>query len=393
MGKLTDIKIKNIETEQKPKKYSDGEGLFLYVTKSGKYFRYSYRFAKKQKTLSIGVYPKISLKKARNKHQNARELLEQGIDPGQLKKIKKEANIQVEKNTFGQLTLEWFSKQTWADSTKAKQEIRIKKEILPFLGDRPAKKITPTEILNILIQIQDRGTIDTAHRVKQIISRVFRYGISKEVVDSDPCRDLSEALTTYKSIGFSAITTPKKVGGLLRTIDTYTGSAVVRAALKLAPLVFLRPGELRQGEWKEISFDEKLWRIPGPRMKARQPHIVPLSRQALDILKTIQLVSGSDKYIFPSLRTKERPISDNSLNGALRRLDISKEEHTMHGFRKTASTLLHEQGYKTEHIEMQLAHKDPNIIRGIYNHAQYLPQRKKMMQKWADYLDKLKNNK
>lgn len=395
MGKLSAVQIKNIQPEKKLVKYSDGDGLFLHVTTKGQmYWRYHYRYNSKQKTLALGVYPQITLKQARLDHQEARAKLIDGIDPALLRKTTKRAKTAAAENTFGALAWEWFTKQQWTDGHRKKQEGRLNNDVLPFIGDMPADEITGRDVLDVCLRIESRGVIDGAHRVKTIISQIFRYAIAKGVIYSDPARDLRGALTPYVSKNMATITDPDEVGGLLRSISGYKGDFVTRAALNLAPLTFVRPGELRHAEWSEIDFAESLWRIPPEKMKKKRIHIVPLARQAMATIKEIQPVTqGKSKYLFPSVRTADRPMSENTINGALRRMGYTKEEITGHGFRGMASTLLHEQGYDTNIIEMQLAHKDPDAVRGAYNHAKYLPKRIEMMQAWADYLDKLKNKK
>ncbi|MCP3944916.1 MAG: tyrosine-type recombinase/integrase [Desulfobacteraceae bacterium] len=391
MGKLTAQKIKNLTPGTKAQKFFDGEGLYLLLNKSGKYWRYKYRFHKKEKTLALGTYPTTSLKEARERHQEARKQLDTDVDPGLLKKIQKESNYQINKNTFSEMAWEWFSKQEWADSHRIKQRGRLENDVIPYLGRRPPKEITAKEILTVCKRVESRGAIDGAHRIKTICSQIFRYGIAKGDIDSDPCRDLRKALTSYTPKNMAAITNPVEVGELMRAIDGYKGSDITRTALRLAPLLFVRPGELRQAEWSEFDLKKAMWRIPAEKMKMKKKHLVPLSKQALACVKEIEPLTSHGKYLFPSVRTASRPMSDNTINAALRRMGYTKEEITGHGFRSTASTLLHEAGWDSNIVESQLAHKDENQVRGAYNHASYLLQRIKMMQDWADYLDKLKN--
>ena len=392
MGKLTDTKIKSLTFKGKSKKYSDGGGLHLLVNTSGKYWRYSYRFGKKQKTLAIGVYPTISLKEARKSHQNAKDFLEQGIDPCRTKKTKKTLSENV--ISFEMILKEWqaLNEKRWSLATTEKRRQVIERDILPWLKDIPIRNIEPPEILSVLKRIEERGSHYTTREAKSIISRTFCYGIAKGACRSDPSRDLSEALTPFKKGHLAAITEPKAVSKLLRDIDDCKASFVVKIALQLIPYTLLRPGEFRFGKWSEISFNEALWRIPGVRMKGRQDHIVPLSKQAVTKLKELYPLTKKRAFIFPGQRDKRKPISENTLSKVLRRIGYRKEEHCPHGFRKTASTLLNERDWKEDHIEMQLAHKDSNEIRGTYNHAKWLSQRIKMMQFYADYLDKIKQN-
>ena len=391
MGTLTDIKIKNIQPGAKAQKYSDGEGLHLFVTTKGqKYWRYSYRYQRKQKTLSLGVYPALSLKEARLKHQEAKKTLNEGEDPGFKKKIDKAIKHDPADNSFESVAREWISKQKWSANYLEKQETRLKKDILPYLGDRPIDQIIAREVLIVCRKVEDRGAIETAHRVKQICSQVFRYALGLSLVDSDPARDLKTVLTPVETKHMAAITDPKEVGGLMRAIYGFTGTPVVRAVLIFSAYTFPRPTEIRHAEWSEIDFDEKVWRIPPEKMKMRRRHIVPLSWQAIEILREIQPLTGDGKYIFPGMRGKGTVISENTVNAALRRLGFTQDEQTHHGLRGTASTLLHEQGWKSEVIEKQLSHEDSNEVRNAYNHAKYLDERNEMMQAWADYLDRLK---
>lgn len=391
MGTLTDKGIKSIKPGPKPQKLSDGEGLHLYVTTKGqKYWRYNYRFQKKQKTLSLGVYPAVTLKEARQKHQDAKKILAEGEDPGFKKKIEKAIRTGLADNSFEAVAMEWSGKQNWSNNYRKKQETRLTKDILPYLGDRIIDQITAKEVLIVCKRVEERGAIETAHRIKQICSLVFRYALGLGLVDSDPGRDLKNALTPIKTKHMAALTDPKEIGGLMRAIHGFTGTPIVGAALIFSAYTFPRPIEIRHAEWSEIDFDEKLWRIPPEKMKMRRRHIVPLSRQAIETLKEIQPLSGDGKYIFPGMRGKGSVISENTVNAALRRLGFTQSEQTHHGFRGTASTLLHEQGWDSKVVEMQLSHVDSNDVRRAYNHAKYLPQRTKMMQAWADYLDGLK---
>jgi len=392
MGKLT---AKHVQAAKLPLgksqvKISDGGGLCLLVNKSGRYWRYNYRFGGKQRTLALGSYPEMSLKQARDKHHEARIKLDEGMDPGYEKKLAKAARNAAYENSFGSLAEEWISKQNWTHGHQRTVQSRLDRDVLPYLKDRPVSDITAREVLILCQRVESRGAIESAHRIKTICSQVFRFCIASGLIHSDPARDLRGALTPTKAKHMSAITDPKEVGGLMRAIQDYKGTAVTRAALNLAPLVFVRPGELRQAEWDEIDFDRKIWTIPPEKMKGRVKHVVPLSRQALEIITDLKPKTSCGKYLFPSPRTASRPMSNNAILSALRRMGFGKEEMSGHGFRGMASTLLHELGWKTELIEMQLAHKDQNAVRAAYNHARYLPERTEMLQAWADYLDNLK---
>nr|WP_320193596.1 integrase arm-type DNA-binding domain-containing protein [uncultured Desulfobacter sp.] len=390
MGKLTKKQVEHAKPRAKQWKLTDGQGMYLLITKTGKYWRYDYRFLNKRKTLALGVFPDITLKQARSSHQKARDLLNDGIDPSQHKKTVKVALLESSENSFGALSQEWQARQKWTEGHRRTVISRLERDILPYLKDRPVSEITAREVLTVCRRVEERGAIESAHRIKTIISQIMRYCVAKEIVDGDPCRDLKGALTPTASKNMAAITDPQEVGGLMRAIDGYQGNEVTRAALKLAPLVFVRPGELRHAEWSEIDFDRRLWIIPPEKMKGRIKHMVPLSNQAFKIISELHPKTGGGRYLFPSIRTSERPMSDNAVLSALRRMGYSKEQMVGHGFRAMASTNLYELGWRSELVEMQLGHKDPNEVRASYNHAKYLQERIEMMQAWADYLDGLK---
>jgi len=388
---LSDTAIRNAKPKEKPYKIADGKGLYLLVTKSGRYFRFDYRFGGKRLTLALGVYPDMSLKAAREKHREARQLLANGVDPGQFKKAIKNMDKTRAANSFEAVSREWFSKKSpvWAKSHSLKIIARLEQDIFPWLGGKPITEVTAPDLLAALHRIESRGAVDTAHRAKQTCSQIFRYAIATGRADRDPAADLRGALQSINKQHFPTITEPSKMGALLRNMNDYSGSFVVKCALKLAPLTFVRPGELRHAEWNEIDMDQAEWRIPAAKMKMKTTHIIPLSRQALQILKDLHPLTGSGKYLFPSVRTTDRPMSENTVNGALRRLGYTKEEMTGHGFRGMASTSLHELGWPSDIIERQLAHGERNQVKAAYNHAEYLPDRRHMMQAWADYLDSL----
>ena len=390
MGKLTAQKVKTAKQELKQYKLTDGEGLYLLVKKVGKYWRFDYRYLGKRKTLALGVYPEISLKEARERHQEARKLLDRDTDPALHRQIQKSIKIESARNSFSVFAAEWAAKQNWTDGHRRTVISRLERDILPYLGTRPVSEITAREVLIVCRRVESRGAIESAHRIKTIIGQVMRYCVSLEMVDGDPTRDLKGALTPTTSKNMAAITKPEEIGGLMRSIEAYKGTPVTRAALQMAALTFVRPGELRHAEWSEIDFDRKLWIIPPEKMKGRVKHMVPLSRQAYEILQDLKPKTGAGLYVFPSPRTASRPMSENAVLSALRRMGYSKEDMVGHGFRSMASTNLYELGWKSELVEMQLAHKDPNEVRASYNHAKYLPERIQMMQEWADYLDELK---
>ena len=389
---LTDTKIRTIKSTAKPQKLFDGGGLFLLVTPTGgKLWRLKYRFGGTEKLLALGTYPQISLAEARQKREQASILVAQGVDPSDTKKAQKVAETQ-ETETFEVIAREWYAKfaPSWAPSHANKIIRRLELYVFPWLGSRPIKSITAQELLAVLRRIEAKGILETAHRTQQNCSKVFRYGVATGRAERDPTADLRGAIPPANGKHMATITDPKEIAGLLRSIDDYRGGIVTRCALQLAPLVFVRPGELRHAEWAEINFETAEWRIPAEKMKAGVLHIVPLSRQALDILREIQPLTGHGQYVFPSPRTDSRPMSSNAVLSALRRMGYAKEEMSGHGFRSMASTLLNEQGWNRDAIERQLAHAERNSVRAAYNYAEFMPERKKMMQGWGDYLEEIK---
>lgn len=394
--KLTDTYLRALKANGKVQKYSDGGGLYLHVSPTGgKLWRMGYRFEGKQKTLSFGKYPAVSLKDARNRRDEAKDLLAAGIDPGARKKAVKAAIKAETMNSFEVVAREWFEryKDSWVDHHGKKILARLENDIFPLIGGKAIGAVTAPELLEALRRIEARGAVETAHRALQNCGQIFRYAIATGRAERDTAADLRGALSPVKSTNFASITEPKDIGVLLREIDAYPGNMIVRAALRMAPYVFVRPGELRRAEWKEFNLDAAEWRIPALKMKMRQVHIVPLARQVMEILRELQPYTGHGQYLFPSVRTAQRPISDVTLLAALRRMGFTKEEMTVHGFRALASTLLNEQGYNRDWIERQLAHGERNSIRAAYNYAEYLPERRRMMQEWADYLDGLREGK
>jgi len=391
---LTDIAIRNAKPQAKQYKLYDEKGMYVLIKKAGKYFHLDYRFQGKRKTISLGVYPNVKLSEAREERDKAKKMIANGIDPSQSRKAHKELGFEKAGNSFEFVAREWHAKYShnWAASHAKKIIRRFELYIFPWLGSRPIADITPPELLAVLRKLENRGVLETAHRAQQNCGQVFRYAIATGRAERDPSADLRGALAPVKHGRMATITEPKKVGELLRAIDGYEGTLVAKCALNLAPLVFVRPGELRHAEWDEIDLDNAKWRIPAKKMKMKDPHIVPLSKQAVAILKEIQPLTGQGRYVFPSIRTTMRPMSENTILAALRRMGYAKDEMSGHGFRAMASTLLHEQGWQSDVIERQLAHAERNSIKAAYNHAQHLPERRKMMQAWADYLDKLKEN-
>ena len=394
---LNDTFIKNSTKHSgKPSgdKYTDGGGMYLLVSAAGKYWRMNYRFAGKRKTLALGVYPAVSLAYARKCRDKAREQLAKDIDPSTAKRDDRQAKADLAANTFELVARTWLKKTAAKRKGVTQDRIRtlLEHDVFPFIGSLPIHTIGPRDVLDRAVRkIEARGSIDTAHRAKQICGQIFRYAVAVGLAERDVTVDLRGALAEIPKAHFSAITEPKQAGDLMRSIFDYTGHPSTVAALKLSPLVFVRPGELRTAEWAEIDLEAAEWRIPGSKMKMKVDHIVPLSTQAVEILRSIHPISGHGRYVFPSLRTGERPMSDNTINAALRGLGYSKDTHTAHGFRAMARTILDEVlGERVDFIEHQLAHtvKDPNGR--AYNRTAHLPARRGMMQRWANYLDKLR---
>lgn len=389
---LTDAKIKTEKAGDKAIKLFDGGGLFLLVSPAGgKLWRFKYRFGGMHKLLSLGKYPQISLEEARERREQAKKLLANGTDPGAVKQAQKTQTVQ-EKETFEVVAREWFYKfkSTWAESHSSRVISRLEQNVFPYIGHLPIAKIEAPEILAVLRRLESRNVLHSAHIIRGIVGQVFRYAVACGYTKRDPTSDLRGAMPPAKTINRAAITDPGRAGDLLRAIDSYRGSFVVQCALKIAPLVFVRPGELRKAEWAEIDLEHALWNIPAEKMKMKQAHIVPLSTQALTILKEIHPLTGSGKHVFPG-RTSDRPMSDNAILAALRNMGFEKTEMTGHGFRAMARTMLDEVLHEPIHlIEHQLAHTVKDPLGRAYNRTSHLPERNAMMQRWADYLDGLK---
>ena len=390
---LTDAKIRAAKPGEKALKLFDGGGLYLEVAPAGgKWWRLKYRFEGKEKRISLGVYPAVGLKDARQRRDEAKEQLAQGIDPSANRRAVKAA-VQAEvTDSFEVVAREWFDKykDSWVPHHSSKIIARLENDIFPLIGGKAVASVTAPELLEPLRRIEARGAIETAHRVLQNCGQVFRYAIATGRAERDPAADLRGALSPVKAKSMATITEPKTIGALLRNLDAYNGNLIVRAALRLAPYVFVRPGELQRAEWTEFDPDAAEWCIPASKMKMRQVHIVPLARQVVSILEDLRQYTGNGRFLFPSMRANSAPISNMTLLAALRRLGYDKETMTVHGFRSMASTLLNEQGYNRDWIERQLAHGERNSVRAAYNYAEYLPERRKMMQEWADYLDGLR---
>ena len=393
---LTDTFVKNVKHSGAASgdKYTDGRAMYLLVNAVGKYWRMNYRFADKRKTLALGVYPDVGLAKARARRDKAREQLADDTDPATAKREEKQAQADAAANTFEAVARVWLTKTASkrAEVTQSRITTLLEKDVFPFIGSMPISTIKPRDVLDKAVRkIEARGSIDTAHRAKQICGQIFRYAVAVGLAERDVTTDLRGALAAIPESHFAAITEPKQAGELMRSIFDYTGHPCTVAALKLTPLVFVRPGELRTAEWAEVDLDAAEWRIPASKMKMKVDHLVPLSMQAVALLRSMQPITGHGRYVCPSLRTGERPMSDNTINAALRGLGYSKEVHTAHGFRALARTIMDEVlGERVDLIEHQLAHavKDPNGR--AYNRTAHLPARRVMMQNWANYLDKLR---
>lgn len=388
---LSESAIRAAKPTGKLYKRFDQRGLYLAVTAAGtKVWRMQCWFGGVEKCLSFGRYPDLSLKRAREKRDEAHRLLADGIDPSARKRAEKLAQA----DTFAALAAEWLDLQRKKFSAKTleKAEWTFRDLLHPFIGSMPIRRITPADLLQVFRRLESRGKHETAHRTKQRASQVFRFAVATGRAERDPTVDLRGALAPIVVTNHAAITDPVKVGELLRAIDAYNGQPATQAAFKLAPLLFVRPGELRAARWEEFALDgtEPEWRIPAERMKMGELHIVPLAPQAAAVLSDLRQLTGPDGYVFPALTDSNRPMSENALTAALRRMGYSGDEMTWHGFRTIASTLLNEQGWHPDLIELQLAHAERNSVRAAYNKAQRIPERRKMMQSWANYLDGLK---
>lgn len=392
---LNDVAVRQAKPAEKARKLADERGLYLLIQPTGgKLWRLDYRFDGKRKTLALGAYPDVSLAAARKGRDQARELLAAGTDPGAARKADKASRAEAVANSFEVIAREWHKMKSaaWTESTRVKQLAVLQNDLLPWLGARPIAEITAPELLVTLRRIEARGAVDSAHRAKQICGQVFRYGIATGRAERNPAADLLGALAPVSKKHFAAITEQEQVGPLLRAIDGYKGSHIVRCALRLAPMLFVRPGELRQAEWSEIDLEQGEWRIPAEKMKKRRDFIVPLARQAVEILRDLEPFTGHGRFVFQGVRDHGKPMSENTVNNALRRMGYdTRTEITGHGFRAMARTILHETlGIDAAVIEHQLAHQVPDILGGAYNRTKFLPQRKAMMQAWADYLDRLR---
>jgi len=392
---LSNLLINKTKPQAKTVRLSDGRGMYLEISPTGgKWWRFKYRLDGKEKRISLGVYPDVGLADARDKREEARRLVAAGIDPTEHRKAAKVALVESTENTFEAIAREWFGlfSKPWAPGHSDKIIRRLELNVFPWIGTRTIKAITAPELLAVLRRIESRGANETAHRALQVCGRVFRFAVATGRAERDPTRDLSGALAPTKEKHLATITDPEEVGALLRAIDSYEGAWITRCALRLAPLVFVRPGELRQAQWAEFDFEKSEWRIPATRMKMRVQHIVPMSTQAIAVLRDLQPLTGRFAFAFPGVRSRFRPMSENTITAALRRMGYSGQDMTGHGFRSMASTLLNEQGWNRDAIERQLAHGERDAVRAAYNYAEHLPERRRMMQAWADYLDQLRSN-
>ncbi len=390
---LTDTAIRTAKSSEKPYKLADEKGLFLLVNPNGsKWWRLKFRVDGKEKLLSFGTYPDVGLKDARAKRDEARKMLADGVDPGENRKALKASKSERAANSFEVICREWLEqrKDTVEPAQTAKTLARMENDVFPWIGGKAITEVTASNVLSVMRRMDERGARYTAHRVRSEISRAFRYAIATGRAERDPCPDLRGAIPPAKETHFAAITDPKEVGGLLRAIDGFRGTFIVKSALLLAPLLFVRPGELRQAEWVSFDLDKSAWRYFINKTKTE--HLVPLSSQAVAVLKELHTLTGHGRFVFPGARGNARPMSEAAVNAALRRMGFdTKTEISGHGFRAMARTILHEELHvKPEVIEHQLAHSVPDALGTAYNRTKFLKERKAMMQLWGDYLAKLK---
>ena len=395
---LTENRLRTLKPKDKSYKVADHRGLYIEVTPSGgKLWRFRYRIGNVEKKLAIGPYPEINLKQARNAADAARHSVAEGGDPAFEKRKKKIRDEFLSAQTFEAVAREYIEqmmvKNGLAQATLVKANYFLE-QLTPSIGNRPIHDIEPFEVLAPLKRLEATGKHETAKKCRSFAGRVFRYGVATTRCKSDPTAMLKGALVTPRAQHYAAILEPKELGGLLRAIDDYTGYLVTKYALQIAPHVFVRPGELRHAEWREIDLEDGVWKIPAGKMKARRPHAVPLSKQVVGYLTELATMLGTEGYVFPSARSGKRPMSENTLNAAFRRMGYSKEELTAHGLRATASTFLNESGlWNPDAIERALAHGDSNVVRGIYHRGKHWDERVRMAQWWSDYLDELRAGK
>jgi integrase len=395
--KLSDTKIRNAKPRGKPFNLYDGDNLYLIVNPDGsRWWRQRYSWHAREKTLSLGVYDRVTLKAARDRGAEIRQQVHDGIDPSASRREAKAALRDAAESTFKPISLTWLDQTTTARKWTADHTERVRRRLevhaWPWIGSQPVASVTEDDLLRCLLRVADRGLTDTAHRLRAELSSIFHYARRRKLVSFNPTADLkADTLPRLKVTHNAAIVDPAALGALLRAIELYPGSYVVKCALKVEALTFVRPGELRLATWSEFDLSAAEWRVPPERMKMRQHHIVPLARQTLALLRELLPLTGPDGFLFPQIRNASRPISNNTLGSALRTLGFSADQHSAHGFRSTASTLLNESGkWHPDAIERQLAHGPRDKVRAAYNSAQHLPERRRMMQAWADYLDELR---
>lgn len=390
---LTDIKAKNAKPGNKPIKMADGGGMYLLLTPAGgRCWRLKYRFQGKEKVLALGTYPEIALAEARERREAARKQLAHGVDPREHQKALKAAKVAAAENSFEVIAREWYAHWSpgWSPSHAVTVIGRLNLDVFPRIGARPVGEVAAADVIKMLRAIEFRGALETAHRVRTICGQVFRYAISTGRAERDPTQDLRDALKPYKKGHLPAITDPQALAPLLRAIEMYKGTHVVKSALMLVPLLMVRPGMLREAEWDEINLDEAIWSVPGEKMKTDAPHIVPLPLQAVAILRDLRELTGRGRYVFPCHGQPDKPMSEAAIPVALHKLGF-KGKQTAHGFRATARTILDEVlQQRPDIIEHQLAHAVRDPLGRAYNRTSHLAERKNMMQRWADYLDELK---
>ncbi|WP_078083879.1 tyrosine-type recombinase/integrase [Microbulbifer mangrovi] len=391
---LSDTKAKALKPREKKYLEADEKGLYLEVKPNGtKRWVFRFRLHEKRCDLALGIYPDVGLAEARRARDEARKHVAAGVDPRDVKRARKESALETARNSLAAVSEEWFAAKMAHLSKSSKERARraLDSDLLPYLGKRPIAEITPPEVLRCLRRIESRGALETAHRVKRVASQVFRFAVATGKADRDPTTDLTGALKPTKKKHLAAITDPVEVGKLMVAIEGYQGTPVVKTALKLSPLLFCRPGELRKLEWAEVNWEAKQIEIPAEKMKTGEPHIIPLAEQSLFLLRELEPLTGRGQYVFPSARGQSRPLSDNGVRTALRSLGYDNETMTAHGFRAMARTLLDEVlGFRIDYIEHQLAHGVKDALGRAYNRTKHLPQRADMMQKWADYLENLR---
>lgn len=391
---LSDVQIRKVKRPERTRRLFDGKGLYLELSPAGgRWWRFKYRFSGKEKRLSLGTYPEVSIAQAREKRDEARKLVAADVDPGEQRKIKRLIGVERSANSFELVAHEWIAKhlEKRAETHRSKVVRRLEMYAYPWIGSRPIADVSAREVLALLQRVEGRSA-DTAQRLKQNIGQVMRYAVATGRAERDPTGDLRGALVPAVGGHFAAITEPNEVGALLRAIHGYAGYFVTRSALRLAPLVFVRPGELRHAEWAELDLEKAEWSIPAVRMKKKkQAHLVPLAQQAVQILTELKPLTGKGKYVFPSARGRSRPMSEGAILAALRTLGYDRTRMTGHGFRAMARTLLDEVlGFRPDIIEQQLAHAVRDPLGRAYNRTSHIDERRRMMQEWANYLDRLR---